>query len=214
MKNTDIQEVDINLVHANLYNPNKMDSRTYKLTLKSIEEDGLIGAILVREHPDKPNEFMIIDGEHRWRAAKELGYKKIKIEFAAKDTPEAMISTLRLNKTRGENDPIKEAEVIHEIHKTYSTEEIEDKLGYTKEEQQGLENLMNFDFSQVNQGQESGANLPQDPPQEYKFEIILTDKQHKIVETALEKIGQESTADGLVKICLEFLKKHGNKSSS
>jgi len=200
----DIREVDINLVHPNPYNPNKMDDRTYKLTLKSIEEDGLMGEIIVREDPDKPNEFIIIDGEHRWKAARELGYGTIKIEVKAKDTPEAMISTLRLNKARGENDPIKEAEVIHELHKTYSTEEIEEKLGYTKEEQEGLENLMNFDFNQYNQDGE--GELPTDVPTEYKFEVMLTDKQHKIIETALKEIGEESTAEGLVKICLEYLK--------
>jgi len=200
----DIREVDINLVHPNPYNPNKMDDRTYKLTLKSIEEDGLMGEIIVREDPDKPNEFIIIDGEHRWKAARELGYETIKVEVKAKDTPEAMISTLRLNKARGENDPIKEAEVIHELHKTYSTEEIEEKLGYTKEEQEGLENLMNFDFNQYNEGEEE--DLPSDVPTEYKFEVMLTDKQHKIIETALKEIGEESTAEGLVKICLEYLK--------
>ena len=200
----DIREVDINLVHPNPYNPNKMDDRTYKLTLKSIEEDGLMGEIIVREDPDKPNEFIIIDGVHRWKAARELGYGTIKIEVKAKDTPEAMISTLRLNKARGENDPIKEAEVIHELHKTYSTEEIEEKLGYTKEEQEGLENLMNFDFNQYNEGEEE--DLPSDVPTEYKFEVMLTDKQHKIIETALKEIGEESTAEGLVKICLEYLK--------
>ena len=200
----DIREVDINLVHPNPYNPNKMDDRTYKLTLKSIEEDGLMGEIIVREDPDKPNEFIIIDGEHRWKAARELGYETIKVEIKAKDTPEAMISTLRLNKARGENDPIKEAEVIHELHKTYSTEEIEEKLGYTKEEQEGLENLMNFDFNQYNEGEEE--DLPSDVPTEYKFEVMLTDKQHKIIETALKEIGEESTAEGLVKICLEYLK--------
>jgi len=200
----DIREVDINLVHPNPYNPNKMDDRTYKLTLKSIEEDGLMGEIIVREDPDKPNEFIIIDGVHRWKAARELGYGTIKIEVKAKDTPEAMMSTLRLNKARGENDPIKEAEVIHELHKTYSTEEIEEKLGYTKEEQEGLENLMNFDFNQYNEGEEE--DLPSDVPTEYKFEVMLTDKQHKIIETALKEIGEESTAEGLVKICLEYLK--------
>ena len=86
------------------------------------------------------------------------------------------------------------------------------KLGYTKEEQEGLENLMNFDFNQYNQDGEE--ELPTDVPTEYKFEVMLTDKQHKIIETALKEIGEESTAEGLVKICLEFLKKHGNKSSS
>ncbi len=46
---------------------------------ESIKEKGIIQPILVRRHPSKPNEFQIIAGERRWRAAQLAGLHEVPV---------------------------------------------------------------------------------------------------------------------------------------
>jgi len=164
----EIKLIDINLIYPNLYNPNVMDKKTFGLIKRSIIKDGLIGSIIVREDNGK---FIIIDGEHRWKAAKELGYTEIPIIILDKNLPESMISTINLNKLRGEFDTLKLAGVIAEINKIYSLEEIEEKLGYTKSEIEGLSKLNDFDFNSIN----NIGNKTKD----FRFTIKITKEDKK-----------------------------------
>lgn len=200
--------VDINKVHRNEYNPNVMDERIYEQTKKNILREGFIGAIVVREDPKQEGNYIIIDGEHRWKAAKETGYTEIPIIILDKNLPEAMVSTINFNKLKGEFDTLKLAEVIHELNKTYSIEELEEKLGYTPDEIKGLENLLKFDYDQF---EDESRQLDEGAPKEYRFEVILTSKQYEAIEQALGLAGGGDNAEGITIICLDFIKKYAKK---
>ena len=58
--------------HPNDWNPNRMDGLTYAKTIESIKTFGFIDPITIRPHPDHPG-WQIIDGENRWKAARDLG---------------------------------------------------------------------------------------------------------------------------------------------
>lgn len=62
----------------------------------SIQNDGMLVAALVREKPGEKTRYEIIDGERRWRAAKELNWQKIPIEIrnVADETARRMVYTL------------------------------------------------------------------------------------------------------------------------
>lgn len=194
--------LNIDDVIKNEWNPNVMDDRIYEQTVKNIREEGFVYPILVRS-PEK-GKYMIIDGEHRWKAAKELGYTQIPAIILDKNMPDAMVATINFNKLRGEFDTLKLAEVIHTLMKEFTIEELEEKLGYTESELTGLDSLREFDFDQYDKGEApEGEELTSE---EQKFELILTSKQMKIVETALNATEKEDQAEALVVICLHFLK--------
>lgn len=208
--NHKILTVDIDLVHPNPYNPNVVEDGVFEQLKKNILREGLIGAIIVRGDKEKSSEYIIIDGEHRWRAAKDVGYKEIPIIVLDRKLPDAMIATINLNKLRGELDTLKLAEVIHELNKTYSTEELEDKLGYTSDELTGMEELLQFDFEDV---EEKPIKLGSSSPSEYTFEVVLSSAQYKTIESALATAKKSDNAEAITVICLEYLKRHGKEGN-
>src|ERR1035441_3462153 len=65
-------------VEPNPWNPNVQPDAIYKKLVQSIKEQGFIGSILVRTLPD--GNYQILDGEHRYKACRELGKDSIKVE--------------------------------------------------------------------------------------------------------------------------------------
>ncbi|MFQ6000005.1 MAG: ParB/RepB/Spo0J family partition protein, partial [Candidatus Bathyarchaeia archaeon] len=71
---------------------------------QEIKKDGLLSDLVVR----KQGEFYeLIDGERRWRALKELGWKTVPVRVVDADDTMARLSVYKLNKIR-ENYTIEE----------------------------------------------------------------------------------------------------------
>lgn len=73
-----VARVSIDSVVPNGYNPKVKGSEEYRQVKHSLEVNGLIQPIFVRESDDN-DKYIIVDGEQRYTAALELGYKEIYI---------------------------------------------------------------------------------------------------------------------------------------
>jgi ParB/RepB/Spo0J family partition protein len=105
--------VPIDNIKPNPWNPNKMDDFTYGKMKKTIQERGLFGSIIVREWA---GIYEIIDGEHRWKACKELDYKELPIENAGEmSDQEVKFWTMYFNNTRGRDDVLKRSKLLSEL---------------------------------------------------------------------------------------------------
>lgn len=153
---TEKKKVPINNVFPNPFNPNFMDKATFEKEKKSIQELGMLGSIIVRRHI-VPEHYEILDGEHRWKSCKELGYTEITIEVITKDVSdqEMKLLTILLNNLRGRDDIFKRAAILKELNEgqiqllPWSTEEIENE-----------KKLVSFDFDQYN----AESDLPERTP--------------------------------------------------
>jgi ParB-like chromosome segregation protein Spo0J len=104
-----VKYVPLDSVYPNTYNPNRQSEHDFELLVRSIEEDGFDAPIICNM------EGVIVDGEHRWRAAKVVGMTDIPI-VRVEMTPEQMrISTIRHNRARGTHDVELEAEVLRDL---------------------------------------------------------------------------------------------------
>lgn len=107
-----IEYVAHNSIKPNSYNPNRQSAHDFELLLRSMREDGFTQPIIVHRESRE-----IVDGEHRWRAAAELGMKEIPVVFVEM-TPEQMrIATLRHNRARGSEDIELSADVLRDLEK-------------------------------------------------------------------------------------------------
>lgn len=110
LQKLEIVYLPIDEVKPNSYNPNRQSDKDFELLCRSIEEDGFTQPIIVLRETKT-----IVDGEHRWRAMKALGKTQVPVVMVEMDQAQAMISTLRHNRARGEENIAKAADVIKEL---------------------------------------------------------------------------------------------------
>ena len=105
-----VEYVSVEAIKANDYNPNRQSQHDFELLLRSIEDDGFTQPVVVHRAT-----MTIVDGEHRWRACKALGYSEVPVVLVDM-TPEQMrIATLRHNRARGSEDARLAAEVLRDL---------------------------------------------------------------------------------------------------
>ena len=111
----DVKMVDIEKVIANDYNPNKVAPPEMKLLKHSIEEDGYTQPIVT--YYDKENDiYIIVDGFHRYRCAKEYFHlKQIPIVTINKDLDNRIASTIRHNRARGTHQILDMSKIVMEL---------------------------------------------------------------------------------------------------
>jgi ParB family chromosome partitioning protein len=72
------RELPIELLHRNPDQPRRhFDEADLETLTATIRNQGVLQPILVRPAPDKPDEFQIVAGERRWRAAQRAGLRTI-----------------------------------------------------------------------------------------------------------------------------------------
>ena len=144
----EIQEVDVKLIFPNDWNPNEQPEIVYQSLKKSIQQYGWLQYPVLREYVAN---FQIIDGEHRVKAAKELGLEKVKcLVLGTLENPvskeDAMILTQLLN-TRGQDDVLKRAALWKEL-KTSGQQDLFSMLPLELKQVEEELKLLDFDFSQ------------------------------------------------------------------
>lgn len=105
-KNKTFKMVSPERIAANEWNPNEMSAEQYELLMDNISRIGFGDPITVTPFKDEYDEnikYRIVDGEHRWRAARDYGMEKIPVVIVDGLTEvDAKKQTIRLNKIRGE----------------------------------------------------------------------------------------------------------------
>lgn len=86
---------------------------------KAIKKQGVIQPIIVKEGKKK---HVLIDGERRWEAAKEVGQENIMALVVPSDT-NALEMAIILNMQREDLNPIDEAEALQRLKKSYEKKE-------------------------------------------------------------------------------------------
>ena len=114
--------VPIDSIHPNTWNPNVMKGSVYEFLKKSIKKVGFVQPILVT------NEYMIIDGEHRWRALKDIGATEVEIKVLKISESEAKQQTINFNLTKGVLDSSKLGKLLLELELEVGREALSDSL--------------------------------------------------------------------------------------
>ena len=127
----DLVWLDVAKCKPNSYNPNVMNKEKFDalcdfLKTHSAEE---LDPIWVRN--DGVGSFEIIDGEHRWKAAREVGWKRLKGFITALDVNSSKALNVRKNRERGRLDVFKLGKLMSEDRdKGLTCDEINTKYGY------------------------------------------------------------------------------------
>jgi ParB family chromosome partitioning protein len=110
----------VDKIRPNGFNPNVMPPEEYAALKRDMQQVGPqgTGPILLSSAADyyaakpelaKEGGFIIVDGEHRWRVAKELEWPEVRAETRKMTEDQAKAVCYRANREHGNLDPFKEA---------------------------------------------------------------------------------------------------------
>lgn len=124
-----VLEVEISKIRQNKYQPRlNFRDETQKELIASIQEKGLIQPIIVRKVGD---DYELIAGERRLRAAKALGFEKIPVIIKEVSDEEALELSLIENIQRENLNPIEEAKAYERLISVFNLtqDDIAKKVG-------------------------------------------------------------------------------------
>jgi len=137
----------------------------YQKELASLRRFGLVAPLIVRQRPPtgtpRPGrgrslpstgsiEYELIDGEHRLRGAKELGFTEVPIwDLGIISDAVAKQLTIVLNETRGSPDPTLLGELLMNLLETELPQDLLEVLPFPEERFTELTKLAEFDWSAI-----------------------------------------------------------------
>lgn len=114
-KDKQIQDIDITKIVPNSYQPRReFSDESIRELASTLSKEGLLQPIVVREQGEN---FEIIAGERRFRAAKQLGWEKIPAIINNMDDAQAASLALIENLQRENLNPIDEAQAYTNLMK-------------------------------------------------------------------------------------------------
>lgn len=110
-------------------NPNEQSEEMFGLLCKKMRQNGWIGGPIVSD-----TDGVIADGEHRWRAAQEIGLEEVPVKQYDIDDATRRLWRQELNKISGEHDPTRDALEYDRLLQDGKTDEVQDLVEATDED--------------------------------------------------------------------------------
>jgi len=112
--------IDTEELHVDGENPNEMTDEQFGLLCDRLRERGWLGGPIVTN-----TDGLIADGEHRWRAAQEIGLSEVPVRQHDFDDATRRMVRQELNKIHGEHDTKRDALEYDTLLSEGFTEEVE-----------------------------------------------------------------------------------------
>lgn len=115
-------------IQLNQYNPNEMDIPTLDHLAREIQRVGFLQPILVRQQGEG---FVIIDGEHRFKASEGIT-EHLPCIIIETDEERAKVLTINMNNIKGDFDPFKLASLLKGLETTFGRDDLKDLLNFSE----------------------------------------------------------------------------------
>lgn len=218
--------VKLEHLRPNPWNPNEMDPEDYEKARTSIRRFGFIDPITVRRIPidyvetttmaeaaegkkshvpATPQYYEIIDGEHRWKAAKDEGLTEVHVAIVTVDDADAEQLTFILNELRGKPNPQKLAALVRDLASKRSMVELEAVLPLRRQQLAAMvaERRDTIDWDALHQKPE-----PSEKERWVERVFRLPKSAAEVVDEAMGKMREDGVNDdwkALELICADYL---------
>lgn len=173
-KEVRIEVIDLGCLAGREDNPNRMEMGVFKKLVGHIRRTGNYEPLVVRGHKDKAGCFEIINGHHRAKALRELGYEKANCVVWDIDDDEARIALLTLNRLGGSDDVFKKSRLIKELGERFDDKEL---CGMLAEGSRSIERLKNL----------AGGGFSREMDKVYLNPMVffVNDEQKEVIDSAI-----------------------------
>ena len=142
--------VALSKIAPNKWNYNKQDEKTFNKLVESLRRFGFVSPVIVRQNPKKKGTYEVINGEHRFHAAKVLGLKDIPVVDLGKlDDSKAKQLSIILNELSGSPDQVRLAELLRDISDDVSMGDLQVVMPYTERELKMFVEAVDFSFDSL-----------------------------------------------------------------
>lgn len=197
------------LIRPNDWNYNKQDEVTFVKQVKSMKKHGVISDIQVMRDPEDNDRFIIINGEHRWKAAINLGLEELPITIIENITVEEAIEiAIKLNEIGGDPDPLILSALLHKTGIPYDI--LLDEMPWSSSEFKNLFELNDFNIESFNNVDEEGSStdLPEDEYEldeknksDIRLNFVLSNDDFQVYHSLKQRLKCLNDNDTLMKMC-------------
>ena len=200
------KSLSVNDLHPNAWNPNEMSDDTFAKELRSIREFGFIDPVTVMKRRD--GGFMIIDGEHRWKAAQQLGIASVPaiICDGLSETDAKKLTTI-LNGLHGDPNREKLGDLLKNLLENEPVSSLLGVLPFTETEFNDLAGLKPFDWAAFEQqmGEPAVKTRSAWVERVYRFPADAAETIDAAISKVREQEGEMPDWKALELICADYI---------
>ncbi len=182
----------------------------YQSKLKAhIKRTGHYPFLVVRPHPEEAGKYQVLDGHHRVAILRDLGHREARCDVWEVDGREAKLLLATLNRLQGQDQPIRRAQLLHELLGEMSVDDLAGLLPETDKQIEELHSLLEFPADEI------AALLEEEAEQAEKvlprvLTFVVTPDQEQLIEQAVELAsdgtpGRDRKARGLTNLAQHYL---------
>jgi ParB-like chromosome segregation protein Spo0J len=174
-----------------------------------IKRTGRYPFLVVRPHPEEAGKYQVLDGHHRIAVLRDLGHRDARCDVWDVDDREAKLLLATLNRLQGQDQPLRRAELIHELLAEMNVTDLGGLLPETDKQLEELHALLEFPAEEIaallqEQAEEAEKVLPR------VMTFVVTPDQERVIEAAVEAasdgtVGRDRKARGLMNLAQRFL---------
>jgi ParB family transcriptional regulator, chromosome partitioning protein len=179
-----------------------------------IKRTGRYPFLVVRPHPDEAGKYQVLDGHHRVAILRDLGHTEARCDVWEVNDREAKLLLATLNRLQGQDQPLRRAELIHELLAEMNVADLGGLLPETEKQLEELHALLEFPAEEVaalleEQAQAAEKVLPR------VMTFVVTPEQEELIEQAVELAsdgtpGRDRKAKGLANLAKRFLQERSD----
>ncbi len=201
-----VQHVGVEMLTPNSWNPNRMAPEMQAKLKVYIEREGFVEPLVVRR---KGEGFEILGGYHRWGIAKELGYETVPCVVLNLDDRRAKILSVNLNEMRGESLPNLLANLVHDLSKELTLDDLESQLPYSISELKDSLELLKIPDGLEAYLNEEAARQEREQPTILSFVVDDAETVERAIAKAQEATSGQTRGRALVDVARSYLEREG-----
>jgi ParB/RepB/Spo0J family partition protein len=190
-------------------NSNVMSDDLREKLKAHIKRTGRTPFIVVRPHPEDSNRYQILDGHHRVAILRELGHTEARCDVWEVTDREAKLLLATLNRLEGQDQPIRRAQLIHELLGEMSLDDLAGLLPESDRQLEELHALLEFPADEIAALLEEAAEEEERVlPRVMSF--VVTPEQEQLIEQAVDMAsdgtpGRDRKARGLSNLAQHYM---------